>query len=113
MVRYQNTAYCTSIEPNRLTVWPPRKSTTFRSQWGGSATSVAPGGFCFCGSSLTVPFLLPCSTSRYSARHVRKLWHEIPAGRNRKKNTRPKAALGTILVGKHYRKWACGVRHDG
>ena len=30
IVRYQNTAYCTSIEPNRLTVCPLRKRMTLR-----------------------------------------------------------------------------------
>ena len=34
IVMYQNTAYWTSIEPNRLTVCPPRKAPTCRRQCG-------------------------------------------------------------------------------
>ena len=34
IARYQKTAYWTSIDPNRLTVWPPMNRATWRRQWG-------------------------------------------------------------------------------
>ena len=43
IARYQNTAYWTSIEPNRLTVWPPRKAPTWRFQCGCVTSAVADG----------------------------------------------------------------------
>ena len=42
IARYQNTAYWTSIEPNRLIVWPPRKAATSRFHRGrGTASGAA------------------------------------------------------------------------
>ena len=41
IARYQNTAYWTSIDPNRLTVWPVRNTATYRRQRGfGERSSI-------------------------------------------------------------------------
>ena len=48
---YQNTAYWTSIEPNRLAVWPPRNATDMASPVGVrlGRGEVGRGGCCRAG----------------------------------------------------------------
>ena len=52
---YQNTAYWTSIEPNRLTVWPPRNAPTCRRQWSGSGVGGAGVGDSAAAASAAAP----------------------------------------------------------
>src|SRR5690242_18867999 len=88
---YQNTAYWTSIEPNRLMVWPPRKAPTLRRQWGmaggvGSSAAGTPASEGWVTPSGYRPSLAGWSTNSERSHELR---HDHDEARDRAEREQP------------------------